>query len=91
MPRLPVEQLITQWIYNDYYQYKDKPLPGNVTNKYMKALLDVAGADGVLTDAERKWVVGFAATRGKSSFSCVKMKRKYWLFLFVFRSFTRRT
>ncbi|UJR08926.1 hypothetical protein I4U23_013178 [Adineta vaga] len=64
MPKLPVEQLTTQWIYNNYYQYKDKPLSSSVINKYAKALLDVAGADGVLSEAERKWVIGFAAAHG---------------------------
>ena len=65
MPKIPSDQLITQWIYNDNYKYKDRLLKGNINKQYAKALLDVAGADGVLTDAERKWVLGFAATRGK--------------------------
>ncbi|CAF2744472.1 unnamed protein product [Rotaria sp. Silwood2] len=64
MSKQPVDQLITQWIYHDYLQYKDRPPKSNVTVKYAKALLDVAGSDGVLTDAERKWVLGYAATRG---------------------------
>ncbi|CAF0978022.1 unnamed protein product [Rotaria sordida] len=64
MPKQPIDQLITQWIYQDYFQYKDRPPKGNITGIYAKALLDVAGADGVLTDAERKWVLGYAATRG---------------------------
>ncbi|CAF4719870.1 unnamed protein product, partial [Rotaria magnacalcarata] len=46
------DQLVTQWIYQDYFQYKDRSPKASVTSKYAKALLDVAGADGVLTDAE---------------------------------------
>ncbi|CAF2078258.1 unnamed protein product [Rotaria magnacalcarata] len=66
MPKQPSDQLVTQWIYQDYFQYKDRSPKASVTSKYAKALLDVAGADGVVTDAERKWVVGYAAIRGVS-------------------------
>jgi hypothetical protein len=65
MPKHQVDHLITQWVYNDYYKYKERLLKGNINKQYAKALLDVAGADGVLTDAERKWVLGYAATRGR--------------------------
>jgi hypothetical protein len=64
MPKQSVEDLTIQWVYNDYYQYKNKPLSASISSKYAKALLDVAGADGVLTDAEKKWVLGYAAARG---------------------------
>ncbi len=64
MPKQPIDDLTIQWVYQEYYQYKNKPLSASVSIKYMKALLDVAGADGVLTDAEKKWVLGYAATRG---------------------------
>ncbi|CAF2839654.1 unnamed protein product [Rotaria sp. Silwood2] len=42
----------------------NRPSKANITSKYAKTLLDVAGADGLLTDAERKWIIGYAATRG---------------------------
>ncbi|CAF1218964.1 unnamed protein product [Adineta steineri] len=64
MPRQPAEQVITEWINRDWYQNKDKTLSTNVLEKYMKAILEVAGADGVITDAERKWVLGLAAAHG---------------------------
>jgi hypothetical protein len=64
MPKQPIDDLTIQWVYQEYYQYKNKPLSASVSSKYTKALLDVAGADGVLTDAEKKWVLGYAATRG---------------------------
>ncbi|CAF1304948.1 unnamed protein product [Rotaria sp. Silwood1] len=64
MSKQAVDQLITQWIYYDYFQYKNRPPKGNINAKYAKALLDVAGADGILTEAERKWILGYAAIRG---------------------------
>ena len=64
MPKQSVEDLTTKWVQEEIYQYKDKLLPASVNKKYIKALLDVAGADGVLTDAEKKWVLGYAAARG---------------------------
>ena len=65
MPKQPVDQLTTQWVFQDSYDYKEKILPSTVMSKYAKALLDVAGADGVITDGERKWVLGFAAAHGQ--------------------------
>lgn len=65
MPKQAVDQIITQWMHQDQLQYKDRPIRPVVTIKYMKALLDVAGSDGVLTDAERKWILGYAAIRGR--------------------------
>jgi hypothetical protein len=46
------------------YRYKDRPLSPAINAKYIKALLDIAGSDGVLTDAEKKWVLGYGAARG---------------------------
>jgi hypothetical protein len=64
MPKQSIEELTTKWVYEETYQYKDKPLSPNINYKYIKALLDIAGSDGVLTDAEKKWVLGYAAARG---------------------------
>jgi len=72
MPKVPIDVLTTQWVYNDSYHYKDKPLSTKILYKYIKALLDVAGADGVLTEAEKKWVLGYAASRGLLSFIEIK-------------------
>jgi len=81
MPKVPVEILTTQWVYDDYYHYKDKPLSTKIFNKYIKALLDVAGADGVLTEAEKKWVLGYAAARGLLSFIETK---KFFVIHFIY-------
>jgi hypothetical protein len=64
MPKQPIEELIIKWIYEDMYRYKDRPLSPAINAKYIKALLDIAGSDGVLTDAEKKWVLGYGAARG---------------------------
>ncbi len=64
MPKQSLEDLTIKWVYEEIYQYKGKPLSSAINNKYIKALLDVAGSDGVLTDAERKWVLGYGAARG---------------------------
>lgn len=65
MPKQSVEGLTSKYLYQEIYQYKGKPITNGVTIKYIKALLDVAGSDGVLTDAEKKWVLGYAAARGR--------------------------
>ena len=64
MPKQSVEGLTSKYLYEEIYQYKGKSLSNGVNIKYIKALLDVAGSDGVLTDAEKKWVLGYAAARG---------------------------
>jgi hypothetical protein len=64
MPKQSLEELTTKWVYEETYQYKDKPLSSKVNYSYIKALLDIAGADGILTDAEKRWVLGYAAARG---------------------------
>lgn len=65
MPKQSVDQLTTQWVFQDSYDYKEKILPSSVVSKYAKALVDVAGADGLITDVERKWILGFAAAHGE--------------------------
>lgn len=64
MSKQSIEDIAIQWISEEYYQYKNKPLSTSVSNQYIKALLDIAGADGALTDVERKWILGYAAARG---------------------------
>lgn len=64
MPKQPIEDMINRWIAEEIYQSNGKSLASNVNQVYLKALLDIAGSDGILADIERKWVLAYGAARG---------------------------
>jgi len=57
--------IIVNWYLNDALGHKGQtPIP-EAAFVYTKALIDVASADGVLDEAELKWIIGFAVSIGK--------------------------
>ena len=65
------ERRVAEWWFQDTLGYKG-PLPsGNSELIYMKILMNLAAADGVFHEEERKWVLGFASNCGKSILSVV--------------------
>ena len=61
----PLNLLIGEWFFRDIVDHKGKIPAPEAGCVYMKILMDVAAGDGVLSDEERQWVVGFAAVCGK--------------------------
>jgi len=62
---MSLDNVIANWYFNDLLGHKGKLPSPSFGMFYMKALMDVVAADGVISDEERKWVVGFAAIWGK--------------------------
>ncbi len=54
-----------RWINEEFYGFT-QPVPPETDRNYFKALFIVANGDGVITEKERKWIVGFAAAQGAS-------------------------
>ncbi len=62
----PRDQMVADWYLEDYVDHQGKlPTPEGVY-VYMKALMDVASADGKLSAKEHDWILGFAAVCGKT-------------------------
>ncbi len=61
-------QVVGQWYFNDLLGYKGKLPSATFGHFYVKCLMDIVAADGVIKDEEREWVVGFAAISGKSRY-----------------------
>ena len=61
------DHVVGEWYFNDLLGHKAKlPSPGFGVF-YSKCLMDIIAADGVISHAERKWVIGFAAISGEFS------------------------
>ncbi|CAF2687035.1 unnamed protein product [Rotaria sp. Silwood2] len=50
-----------RWLYRETYEFDDMVYKSGSNRDYMIALMEVAGADGILSEAERQWIVGFGA------------------------------
>lgn len=61
----PTRETIAKWYYNELWGWKlDKICTGKERPTFLKALLIAANGDGILSSAEKKWVIGRAATGG---------------------------
>ena len=60
------DKRVGEWFFRDTLGHKGLLPTRNSALIYMKALLNLAAADGILHEDERKWVLGFASTVGKS-------------------------
>lgn len=52
------------WFQESYGHAQDLPKP-EYAILFMKTILHVAGADGTVSEPERKWVTGFACVCGQ--------------------------
>lgn len=59
------DKRITEWWFQETLGHSGQLPKGNFMLVYMKTLIDVTAADGVLTKSERDWILGFASTSGK--------------------------
>ena len=57
--------IIGHWYFNDLVGHKGQLPTPTVGLFFMKNLMNIAAADGCLTDSERQWVVGYATATGK--------------------------
>jgi len=53
------------WVLKQEYNIDNIILKNELISDYMIALLEVAAADGILSKAERQWVIGLACSIGK--------------------------
>ncbi len=53
-----IRDLITEWLFQELWHNKTRP-SDDIHAEYIRALMNLAGADGVLADEERNgsWVV----------------------------------
>jgi uncharacterized membrane protein YebE (DUF533 family) len=56
------------WVSNEIFRFKGELLQPETMLNIAKAFMEIAAADGSLNDAERKWIVGYAAATGKNIF-----------------------
>ncbi len=59
------EEIIGHWYFNDLLGHKGQLPSPSVGKFFMKNLMNIAAADGTLSDRERQWVVGYATACGK--------------------------
>eukprot|EP01126_Amoeba_proteus_P023473 TRINITY_DN2358_c0_g2_i12.p1 TRINITY_DN2358_c0_g2~~TRINITY_DN2358_c0_g2_i12.p1 ORF type:complete len:178 (-),score=20.89 TRINITY_DN2358_c0_g2_i12:260-793(-) len=57
--------VIAKWYFNEFWHCKRLP-NDEVCFEYVRALMNLAGADGVLADDERAWILGSNAAKGVS-------------------------
>ncbi|CAF3594986.1 unnamed protein product [Rotaria socialis] len=55
--------MIGEWFFQEYWHSKRLP-NDDISFEYVRALMNLAGADGVLADEERKWILGNSAAKG---------------------------
>jgi hypothetical protein len=61
----PAREITAKWYYKELWGWDlDKICTGKERPTFLKALLIAANGDGVLTPAERNWVIGRAAVSG---------------------------
>ena len=60
----PRDILNSEWFYNDFVGYYGGQFPDNAVYAFAKILMEVASADGVLHEQERRWILGFASLCG---------------------------
>lgn len=61
----PSREITAKWYYNELWGWQlDKICTGKERPTFLKALLIAANGDGILTSAERQWVIGRAAAGG---------------------------
>ncbi|CAF1450502.1 unnamed protein product [Rotaria sordida] len=53
-----------RWLYKETYDFGDIVYKSEGNRDYMVALMEVAGTDRVLSEAERQWIVGLGAALG---------------------------
>jgi len=53
----------SSWLFKEQWNFSEIPTE-MVFSTYMKALLICANGDGILTDEERNWVIGYCAALG---------------------------
>ena len=61
----PRDLIIVNWYLDDALGHKGQTPSPEAAFIYAKALVEVASADGVFSEAERKWIIGFAVSIGK--------------------------
>ncbi|UJR30816.1 hypothetical protein I4U23_018334 [Adineta vaga] len=54
------------WVFKDNYDLDNIITKDNVMLNYISAMIEVASADGILSDVERRWITGYANATGVS-------------------------
>jgi hypothetical protein len=62
---MSANSVVGEWFFNDLLGYKGKLPSADFGLFYTKCLMDVVAADGVISDEERNWIIGFAAISGE--------------------------
>ncbi|CAF3152014.1 unnamed protein product [Rotaria sp. Silwood2] len=60
------DKMVTQWFFRDQVCHDGQIATPEAVLFYMRTLMDVASADGILTQKEREWIMGFAIQCGAS-------------------------
>ena len=63
---MSTDDVIAEWYFNDLIGHRGKLPSPSFGLFYMKCLMDIVAADGVISDEERQWIIGFAAISGKT-------------------------
>lgn len=59
------DRIVGKWYFNDLLGHKGELPSPSFGIFYTKCLMDIIAADGVISDKQRNWVIGFAAISGK--------------------------
>lgn len=57
--------LTTHWVFKEDYDLDIITTKRDVMLNHIKAIIEVAAADGVLDEKERQWIIGYAYATGK--------------------------
>ena len=58
-------EILGHWYFNDLLGHKGQIPTPTVGLFFMKNLMNIAAGDGVLSEREREWVVGYAMACGR--------------------------
>ena len=58
-----IRDMIAEWVFLEFWHSDIRP-SDEFHFEYIQALMNLAGADGVLADEERKWILGNQAAKG---------------------------
>jgi hypothetical protein len=53
------------WVFKENYDLDNIVTKSNALLNYTKALIEVSAADGVLSEPERRWIIGYANATGE--------------------------
>ncbi|UJR38640.1 hypothetical protein I4U23_031305 [Adineta vaga] len=61
--KINMHDVAADWFFQQYYHSETRPYH-TLYHDYTKTLMNLAGADGVLADKERQWILGNLAAKG---------------------------